>query len=45
MENTEYELKTLREQVAMLETALNEVRQKQGLTAIKLPKSAYNPHR
>ena len=40
-----YEMEVLRNQIAALEKAVNEVRAHVGLTQIQLPKSAYNPHR
>jgi hypothetical protein len=40
-----YEIDLLKQQIAMLEDALNQVRAQSGLPEIQLPKSAYQPHR
>jgi hypothetical protein len=40
-----YEHEVLKQQIAAIERALNEVRQKADLPPIQLPKSAYDPHR
>lgn len=40
-----YENDVLKRQIAAMEVALNEAREKLGLPSIQLEKSAYKPHR
>lgn len=43
LRNAAYENNLLKEQVGLLETALNEARRRLGLPEIQLPRSAYDP--
>ena len=45
MNDLQYEIQVLKEQTALLERALNEVRSQNGLPAIQTPKAARGTHR